>query len=273
MNITIIGCGYVGFAVAKSWNQKMTFVVTATTTTPERLITLQTVAQRTLLLKGNDAEGLKSVLKNQDVVLLSIGSKKGSTYEETYLETAKTLVTVLQKSSVKQLIYTSSCSVYGDQNGRLVDEETPINPTSPNSKTLAETEQLLLSASSDNLKVCILRLGGIYGVNRELVKIYSRIAGTIRPGTGDEPANWIHLDDIVAGIEFARKHHFQGIYNLVDDANLTSREIIDKVCETHNLDKVTWDASQKSNRPYNARISNQKIKDAGYKFVHPQMIF
>jgi len=273
MNMTIIGCGYVGFAVAKLWNQKMTFLVTATTTTPERLITLQTVAQRSLLLKTNDAEGLKSVVKNQDVVLLSIGSKTGSTYEETYLETAKTLVPVLQKSGVKQLLYTSSCSVYGDQNGRLVDEDTPIFPTSHNSQILAETEQLLLSVSNDNLKVCILRLGGIYGLGRELVKIYGRIAGTTRPGTGEEPANWIHLDDIVAGIEFARKHHLQGIYNLVDDAYLSNREIIDKVCETHNLEKVRWDASQPSVRAYNARISNQKIKGAGYKLVHPQMIF
>jgi len=35
---------------------------------------------------------------------------------------------------------------------------------------LCETEQVLLSASSDDMSVCILRLGGIYGPRRELVK-------------------------------------------------------------------------------------------------------
>ena len=118
-----------------------------------------------------------------------------------------------------------------------------------------------------------MRLGGIYGPNRELVKIYSRVAGQTRPGDGSEPSNWIHLDDIVGAIEFARHYQLQGIYNLVDDANLLNREVIESVCKTHNLPPVTWDASQPANRNYNARISNQKIKAAGYKFIHPQMIF
>jgi NAD dependent epimerase/dehydratase family enzyme len=112
-----------------------------------------------------------------------------------------------------------------------------------------------------------------YGAGRELVKIYGRIAGTTRPGNGDEPVNWIHLDDIVSAIDFVRQKHLQGIYNLVDDAYLTNREIIERVCEKHNLPQVTWDESQKSNRAYNVKVSNQKIKDAGYKFIHPQMIF
>ena len=34
LNITIIGCGYVGYAVAQYWQQNQNFVVTATTTTP-----------------------------------------------------------------------------------------------------------------------------------------------------------------------------------------------------------------------------------------------
>jgi NAD dependent epimerase/dehydratase family enzyme len=104
------------------------------------------------------------------------------------------------------------------------------------------------------------------------VKIFGRVAGTTRPGKGDDVTNWIHLDDIVAAIEFARKHRLQGIYNLVDDAHLRSRELLNKVCEQHNLPKVVWDESQKSVRPYNARVSNQKIKMAGYQLIHAQMI-
>ncbi|NWF59502.1 MAG: SDR family oxidoreductase [Fischerella sp.] len=274
MNVAIIGCGYVGSVVAQSWQQNQAFIVTATTTTPERVTALQTIAQRVVVLQGNDLEGLKTILKNQDVVLLSVGAKGVNTYEETYLQTARNLVSVLKQTpSVQQLIYTSSNSVYGEQNGALVDEETPVAPTTPSGKILNETEQELLSATSEILRVCVLRLGGIYGPNRELVKIYSRIAGTTRPGNGKEPANWIHLDDITAAIEFARHHRLQGIYNLVDDDNLTNGEVSDRVCEMHNLPKVTWDSSLSSKRAYNAKISNKKIKDAGYKLIHPQMIF
>ncbi len=274
MNITIIGCGYVGSKVAKFWQQERDFIVTATTTTPERVAELETMAQRVVVVNGNDPEKLKSVLKNQDVVLLSVGAKDLNTYEESYLETARNLISVLKQiPSIQQLIYTSSCSVYGEQNGALVDEETQVAPTTPNGEILYKTEQELLSGSSEHLRVCILRLGGIYGPGRELVKIYSRIAGTTRPGNGEEPANWIHLDDIAPAIEFARRHRLQGIYNLVDNDDLTTREISDRVCEIHNLPKVTWDSSLNSKRPYNAKISNKKIKEAGYEFINPQMIF
>ena len=274
MNIAIIGCGYVGCAVAQLWQQKMTFMVTATTTTPERISTLQRVAQKVVVTQGDDREQLKSVLKNQDIVLLSIGAKGANLYENTYLNTAKTLVEVLQDTpSVKQLIYTGSYSVYGDHNGAVVDEETLAQPIHDNGKILKATEDVLLAASTEKLHVCILRLGGIYGPNRELIKIFSRVPGTTRPGNGEDPANWIHLDDIVGAIEFVRLNHLQGIYNLVDDAGLTSRELLDSLMEKHNLTKVQWDNSSKTNRPYNAKVSNQKIKAAGYKLIQPQMIF
>jgi nucleoside-diphosphate-sugar epimerase len=274
MNIAIIGCGYVGYAVAKYWQQKMTLLVTATTTTPERIPELQAVAQKVVVTKGNDAATLKSVLQHQDVVLLSVGSRNADTYAETYLETAKTLADVLaQVPNVKQLIYTSSYSVYGDRNGAMVDEDTPVDPTHTSAIILSETEKILLAAARENLRVCIFRLGGIYGTGRELIKIFGRASGTIRPGNGEDVTNWIHLDDIVGAIEFARQKHLQGIYNLVDDAHLSNRELLDTLFAKHNLSTVQWDASQKSNRPYNATVSNQKIKNAGYKLIHPQMIF
>lgn len=176
MNITIIGCGYVGCAVAQYW-QKMPFTITATTTTPERVPLLQAVAQRVVIVKGSDREGLRSVLKNQDVILLSVGAKGADNYEEAYLQTARTLIdTLKQTPTVRQLIYTGSYSVYGDKNGDWVDEESSLEPANKNGEILRDTEQILLSASDDNLRVCILRLGGIYGPGRELVKIFGRFA-------------------------------------------------------------------------------------------------
>ncbi|MEH2172175.1 SDR family oxidoreductase [Nostoc sp.] len=274
MNVAIIGCGYVGYKVAQYWQQDMNFVVSVTTTSPERVPALQSVSQRVVVTYGNDIDGLKSVLHNQDIVLLSIGAKSGEVYEKTYLQTAQTLVSCLQQiKSVKQLIYTGSYAVYGDRNGVWVDEETPLAPANLNAQILCKTEEVLLSASSENLRVCIFRLGGIYGTGRELLKIFGRYSGTTRPGNGEDTTNWIHLDDIVGAIEFARQRRLQGIYNLVDDAHLTSRDLLDSLFEKHNLPKVEWDTSIKSTRPYNAWVSNEKLKEAGYKFIHPQMIF
>jgi len=273
MNVAIIGCGYVGTRIAQFWRRELDLFVTATTTTPERVASLEEVAQRVIVVKGNDPVGLKSVLENQDTVLLSIGASSADVYEETYLQTAQTLVSVLEQvPTVRQLIYTGSYSVYGDKNGASVDESSPVAPANPNGEILAQTEEVLLSASTPDLNVCILRLGGIYGPGRELVKIFGRVAGTTRPGNGSDVTNWIHIDDIVAAIDFARIHRLGGIYNLVDDAHLKMRELLDLVCEKNSLPKVSWDGSSKSARPYNATVSNQKIKDAGYQLIHPQII-
>jgi nucleoside-diphosphate-sugar epimerase len=274
MNVAIIGCGYVGYKVAEYWQEKSDFVVSVTTTSTERVSTLESVSQRVVVTQGNDLDSLKSVLHNQDVVLLSVGAKSAEAYEETYLQTAQTLVASLQQiKSVKQLIYTGSYAVYGDRNGVWVDEETPLAPANLNAQILRKTEDVLLSASSENLHVCIFRLGGIYGTGRELINIFSRYSDTTRPDNGEDITNWIHLDDIVSAIEFARHRRLQGIYNLVDDAHLTSRDLLDSLFEKHNLPKVKWDTSIKSTRPYNAWVSNEKLKEAGYQLIHPQMIF
>ena len=263
---TIIGCGYVGKEVARLWQQQG-LTVTATTTSPERVEELRTVADRVLVLKGTDPEAVQDCLVDQQVVLVCVGSKRGANYAETYLGTAKTLAAVLPTTAVQQLIYTSTYSVYGQHHGATVTEETVVQPATANGEVISETEQTLLGLS--RLEVCVLRLGGIYGPGRTLTRIYGRAAGQIRPGRGHEWANWVYQEDIVGAIEFVRSHSLSGIYNLVQDEIPTVRELIDRVCDRHTLAPVQWDPSQPSARPYNAKVSNAKIKAAGYQFVHP----
>ncbi len=269
-NAVIIGCGYVGQAVAKRWQSTLT--VTATTTTPERVDELASLADRVVVLKGTDRDGVRSLLQNQTVVLLSVGAPAGTpeAYEATYLATAKTLADVLPDTTVQQVIYTGSYAIYGDHQGVWVNEETAIAPANRNGEILAATEQVLLSARGP-FKVCVFRLGGIYGPGRELVKIYRRAAGTTRPGTGQERANWVHLDDIVGAIDFARQQQLHGLYNLVDSSPARTGELIERVCRDHNLPPVTWDPSLPSNRPCNAQVSNQKLRFTGYQFIHPEI--
>lgn len=272
VNIIIIGCGYVGGAVARRW--KPNFSVTATTTTPDRLPMLEAAADRALLLRSSDAAALKAALDQQQVVLLSVGAANPEVYEDTYLKTAETLVRVLPEvPTVRQVIYTGSYGVYGDRQGEWVTETTPVAPANRNGEILAATEQVLLSAATPDLKVCILRLGGIYGPGRELIKIFGRAAGSTRPGDGSDASNWVHLDDIVGAIDFARAHQLQGIYNLVQDVPITTGDLLDQLFKQHHLPPVSWDTTRTSNRPYNAKVSNQKLRSAGYQFQHPSIAF
>ncbi|MEG4115616.1 MULTISPECIES: NAD-dependent epimerase/dehydratase family protein [unclassified Microcoleus] len=271
MKVAIVGCGYVGTATAKQLRGKSDCIVTATTTTATRVVELEGVAQRVAVLKGNDKDAMTAVLQEQDAVMLCVGAPNSDTYQESYLDTATTLVSVLKQIPiVKQVIYTGTYSVYGDRKGEVVNEESPVAPANPNGEIMAETERVLLAASNANLHVCILRLGGIYGPGRELVKIFGRWAGNTRPGAGEDATNWVHRDDVVGGLTFALENRLQGIYNLVSDVSLSSRELLDRIFEANNLPKVSWEGSP-SVRPYNARVSNQKIKAAGYKFIHPEI--
>lgn len=268
--VMIVGCGYVGKAVAATWVEQG-LDVTATTTTPARLPELRAIAHHAIVLRADDADALRDAMSGQDTVLLSVGAPNRDAYEQTYLNTAKSTATTLAATSVKQVIYTGSCAVYGDQAGRRVDEDTAIAPITPHHQIIADSERILLDAATEQQKVCVLRLGGIYGPDRELVRIFGRAAGTTRPGTGSEPSNWIHLDDIVGAIDFARTHRLSGLYNLVQDNPPSRRELIDQVCQTHNLPPVQWNPELPSTRSYNAIVSNQKIRTAGYAFIHKHL--
>jgi nucleoside-diphosphate-sugar epimerase len=272
MNIAIIGCGYTGSAIAN--HLRKDYVVTATTTSPERVAELEAIAHRVIVIRGDDPS-LITALENQEAVILTLAPTSDQQvdaegYAATYLDTAKNLVVLLQQSSVKQVIYTSSSAVYGNSNGEWVNEDSPTAPVNGQGEVLRDTEQVLLKLHQMN--VCIFRLGGIYGSERELSDRFSDYAGKTIPGTGENFTNWSHLEDIVSAVEFALKNRLNGIYNLVSDMTLTSRELLDTVCEKQGLAKIQWDTLKAKARP-NIRVSNQKLKAAGYQFIHTDLIF
>jgi len=265
--LAILGCGYVGMAFAQSL-QGSGYSITTTTTRAERLPELAAVSDRPLQIQGNDPAALKTLLTGQTTLLVSVAAQ-GKDYNSSYLATAQTLAQVIPAfPQLQQVIYTSSYSVYGDQGGQWVDEATPVQPGTANTQILAETENIFLHLPVP--KVCVLRLGGIYGPGRELERIFSRAAGKTRPGTGLEWSNWIHLTDIVGAIAFAQAQQLGGIYNVIQDEILPLRDLIAQVCDRHHLAPVQWDSSQGSDRKTNVRCRNQKLKAAGYSFKHPQ---
>ncbi|KST68930.1 NAD(P)-dependent oxidoreductase [Mastigocoleus testarum BC008] len=276
--IAIIGCGYVGTAASRYWCKEQGHSLTVTTTREERVKELQELATRVVVMKGADSQAVRSLLQNQDTIILSIApisdrQVDAEVYRETYIPTVKNLVSALQNTpSVKQVIYLSSCSVYGNKKGEWIDETSPIDTDSEYNQVLSEVEHTLLNSTSEDIKACILRLGGIYGPERELTKRFKRIAGKTIPGSGNTFTSWIHLDDIVAALDFLCQRRLGGIYNLVNDFNMTIRELSDLVCDRANLDKVIWDDTKPSYRFLNARVSNQKIKASGYNLIHPKTI-
>ena len=275
MKLAIIGCGYVGSAVARLWHQSG-HEVTVTTTTPAKQQQLQAIATKVAVVTGNDLTGLKQIVADRDVVLLSVGSKQRTpeAYRQAYLETTQNVIAAIRATSrVQQLIYTSSYGILKDKSGATIDETVTVEPKDEFGAILHQTEQELLSVPESEFYTCILRLAGIYGPGRELIKIFRRVAGSTRPGRGQEYTNWIYIEDIVRAIDFVRAKQLRGIYHLNSDEVLTLEEFFQRLFQAHDLPPVTWDSSQTSTRGSNIKLSNQKIKDAGFELAHPQLEF
>jgi nucleoside-diphosphate-sugar epimerase len=275
-NIAILGCGYVGSTLADYWQDQGHFV-TGTTTSKSRVAALTESVSKAVVMKGNDLIAVYSLLEGQDTLVVSVapsGSQEAATttYETTYLDTAKNLVIALSDApNIRQVVYLSSCSVYGDRQGEWVDETANINLLDQKSQVIYEAEQIILQAANESQKVCVLRLGGIYGPGRELVNMFGGLAGMTMPGKGDRFINWVHRDDIISAIEFARLNELDGIYNLVDDSQLTVKEQVKLVCARYGLPPVTWDASKLSPPRKSLQVSNQKLKAVGFDLIHPQL--
>lgn len=262
MRVGILGCGYVGKAVANQWKQKG-HLVSVTTRKAERRAELELIADSVFVIQNGH---LKTFLEQQEIILISV-APDSSDYHATYLETARQVKEHLNSCAcLKQIIYTSSASVYGERQGAWVDEDSPLRPSRFETSILVETEKALLSCQSDRRKVCILRLGGIYGPGREMHKRLLQMQGRPFPGNGESFTNLIHLQDIVKAIDFSLEHQLNGIYNVCQDDHPLRKDLYNQLSLQYSLSPVQWDPQIESLHGGNKRVSNRKLKDLGFIF-------
>jgi len=267
--VLIVGCGYVGTHVAYALKNKFPVVVTARS--DKHLEELRASFTFVEHLDTNNLEEFERVAYPHEAIIVTVAAKDMRSYHETYLKTAENLAILLFKNTfVKHVIYTSSTSVYGDHEGCIIDETTTPQPTSEQSSILLETERQLLACTTQTRKVCIFRLGEIYGPSREISSRVKHYQGKSAPGDGSFPTNMIHVDDISRAITFALQHSLEGVYNLCDDDHMPRAELYNTISLKYHLPKVNWDPSQKTHHSSKKIISSQKLKQAGFIFSHPK---
>ncbi|MEO1002111.1 MAG: NAD-dependent epimerase/dehydratase family protein [Cyanobacteria bacterium J06638_7] len=280
MRITILGCGYVGSALARHWQRRGDHHLRVTTTTPARRQELAALAEAVQVLEGSDAEGLAAALAGRQVAVFSLaptGKRQvgADGYASTYLRTFEALEQVLPRlPELRQLIYTGSCSVYGDAEGGWVDETTPPRPHDRHGEILLASEQRLLACAGAGRRVTILRLGAIYGPGREIGPRLRPLAGSTRAGDGSSYGNWIHRDDVVGALDWALVEGVEGIVNLVDDEPLRMRDLFARVLAAEGLAPVCWDPAVRpagAAAPPNRRIANRRLHELGYRLRHPAL--
>jgi nucleoside-diphosphate-sugar epimerase len=271
-HIAIIGCGYIGSEVASIWSKRGVHV-TATTRNPEKLDALAKVAQKGVLIKGNDEAELAPLIAANDTLLISISANSIDQYESAYQHTAQIFRHLaIEMDMPRRLIYTSTTSIYGDYHGRWVDEESDLLAKTEQGKILIEAENTYLSLAELGWHVCIFRLAEIYGPGRELSKRLKQLQGHALPGTGEQYTNMIHKADCAAAIDYALRHHLEGVFNLADDDHPTRKELYEAIAKKFNYPLPQWDPKLSSLHSGNKRVSNHKIKSEGFSFRHPRHI-
>ncbi len=80
-------------------------------------------------------------------------------YYRTNVEGTLNLVNIMQQHGVNQIVFSSSCTVYGDPENVPVDESFPVSPTNPYGHSKAMVEQILrdLCVSDSSFGASLLR--------------------------------------------------------------------------------------------------------------------
>lgn len=272
MRIFVLGAGYIGASLATTWtNADDIFWVS--TTTPEKVAVLEKSVARAFLLQGHDKQRLVDILNECDVLVVSVAPGREKSYGETYLQTALSIrEAVINRQKPLYLLYTSSTSVYGDHQGKVVDEASPLLNESEKGEILSSTEDVILSCENKHIKSCVLRLAGIYGPGRELERRAQSMSGRMMDGAGHLPTNHIHRDDILRAIEFCVSKGLQGVYNLANDEHRSRRVLYESLCLEQKIPAPQWDSSKHSEHGSNCIVSNAKITKAGFTFLFPTIL-
>lgn len=175
--ISILGCGWLGLALAIDLIEKG-YEVYGSTTSKDKIRTLSENGVKPFLIDIGSANLDIQDFLNSDVLIISMTSKN--------VQDIKKLIDKLQHHKVQKVLFISSTSVYPFTNG-IVTEETPTTESN-----LVEIEKLFITNTS--FKTTILRFGGLFGYNR-------KPGNFIKPNKAvDNPEgyiNFIHRDDCI----------------------------------------------------------------------------
>ncbi len=277
MRVLIVGCGYVGLPLGKELARQghAVFGLRRSVLAEAEMKAAGITPLHADITQSNT---LKNLPRDFDWVVNCTASGGGGAddYRKIYLEGNANLISWLKNSPLKKFVYTSSTSVYAQNDGSLVTEKSPTEPEADTAKVLAETEKLLRAAAAERqFPAVILRVAGIYGPGRgHSFKQFLRSEARIE-GDGSRWLNMIHRDDLIGVISAALARGTPGeIYNAADNEPVTQRQFFEWLAAELKRPlppKVVADAEIWRKRGVtNKRVSNAKLRtELKYEFKFP----
>jgi nucleoside-diphosphate-sugar epimerase len=275
MKCLIVGCGYVGLPLGAELVRQGHEVFGLRRGAPDEL---KAAGIRPLVADITQPVSLAKLPRDFDRVVNCVASGGGSAedYRKIYLKGNHNLVAWLADSPPEKFVYTSSTSVYGQNDGSVVTEESPAEPVEETAKVLIEAEKSLLAAMAERkFPAVILRVAGIYGPGRgHWFRQFLRGEARIK-GDGARWLNMIHLDDVVGCIIATLERGKPGeIYNAADNEPVTQLKFFEWLAAELKRPlppRIPAEAEfQRKRGVTNKRVSNAKLRtELKYEFRFP----
>lgn len=261
--IGILGCGWLGFPLAKALVGK-NWAVKGSTTSANKLALLREcrINPFLILLDERQIEGdIDGFLENLSVLIIDIPPKATTS---DFTKKIELLLPHLEKSTVEKVVFISSTSVY-DDHSIIVDETTPTHPLTESGKQLVKSEALL--QGNPNFKTTVVRFGGLIGEDRHPVRSLSGRKNVEQP---DSPVNLIHQKDCIGLLlNLIEKEIYGEVFNAVAPSHPTRKAYYTQKALSLGLPLPEFAKQQGA---IGKTISSDKIiKTLAYAFEVPEL--
>ncbi|BBG31442.1 MULTISPECIES: SDR family oxidoreductase [Zymobacter] len=212
-------------------------------------------------------------LPDADILVYAVSAERfeESAYKTAYPEGLDAVLTLAeqQKRPPRHVFFVSSTSVYDQNQGEEVDEESATEPKGFSGRLMLEAERRLLASP---LPGTVVRLSGIYGHGRE--RLIRQVGeGRIAPQVPMLYSNRIHRDDAVNVLAWLIERVIEN--DTLDDCYLASDL---EPAPLHDV--MTWLAQELKVEPHDyiqsplrrrssKRCSSARLVRQGYRFLYP----
>lgn len=257
MRVSVLGCGWLGLALAAELVRRG-HVVKGSVTHADKLDGLSAVGVRGHRLELTPAlEGDVEGFFDADALVVTLPPKRSEAgARERYPAQIREALEHVPADS--HIVFTGSTSVYPELS-RVVTEADAGGDVSESGQAVLEAEALLRDRGA-----AILRLAGLYGYDRQPGR---RLAGRDITG-GDAPVNLVHRDDVVDVLVRVLEQNLRDVtLNVCADRHPTRREVYTRQVERLGLPAPRF--TKPHAQDYKI-IGNEALKSAlGFTFRYP----
>ena len=236
--VSIVGCGWLGVPLATQLLAEG-YLVKGSTTTPEKVPLLQQIGVEAYVASlGPEPVGTHwSELLDTDCLIVDIPPRLSRQLGDFHPQQMQNLAEMVLPTSISEIIYVSTTSVYPELSRVLVEEDV-VDPGTSASPMLVQAEQIMNSLRTKTRHVTVLRSGGLMGYDRIPGKY---VRGKKDVSTGQVPVNYVHRDDVVKIINALLARGIgDETYNVVAPQHPVRRRVYETSCQQFGWEVPTF---------------------------------